>query len=181
MRTLLVAQPRDVGLGKPDRQVGGLMVVAAPQDLAALIDPRQSLAIGQRDIQSNSSEFVFEPMIDQLQECLATLSRDGRQRDAVRIAQGMVREARPRHGIEEIGLVHHLDHPVFDRIAAPELGEHAEHIPALGLAVGMIGVTDMDDDIGFGDLLEGRPEGGDKMGGQIRNEADRVRQDNGPP
>ena len=50
MQALLVAQPRDVGFREPDRQVGRLIVVAAAEDLAAPINPRQSLAIGQRDV-----------------------------------------------------------------------------------------------------------------------------------
>src|SRR5262249_20595018 len=89
VQTLLVAQPRDVGLGEPDRQVRRLMVVATAQDLAVPINPRQSLAVSQRDIQSDSAEFVFEPMIDQLQKSRTALSGDGGERDAVRIAQGV--------------------------------------------------------------------------------------------
>ena len=41
----------------------------------------------------------------------------------------------------------------------------------------MMRVADMDDDVGFGDLFEGRAEGGDEMGRQVGDEADRVGQD----
>ena len=50
MQTLLVAEPRNVGLGEPHREVRSLVVVAAAENLAAPINPRQSLAIGQRDV-----------------------------------------------------------------------------------------------------------------------------------
>ena len=58
-----------------------------------------------------------------------------------------------------------------------EIDEHGQHVVALRLAVGMMRVADMDDDIGFGDLFERGAEGGDEMGRQVRDEADRVRQD----
>jgi len=177
MQALLVAQPRDVGFREPDRQVGRLIVVAPAEDFAALIDPRQSLAVAQRDVQPDGADFGFEPAIDQRQKAIAALSCDSRQRDALRITQHVVLEARPRSRVDEIDLVHHLDQPAFDGFAEPEIDEHAKHVPALGLAVRMISVADMDDDVGFDDLLEGRPEGGDEMGRQVRNEADRVRQD----
>ena len=65
MQALLVAQPRYVGLGEPHRQVGGLIVVASTEDLAAPINPRQSLAISQRDVQPDRADFGFESAIDQ--------------------------------------------------------------------------------------------------------------------
>ena len=109
MHALLVMQPCDVGFGEPDRQMCHLIVVTPAEDLAAAINPRQSLAVGQRDIQPDSAEFTFEPAINQRQELLAALSRDRRQRDPVRITQRGVLKARPRGRVEEIDLVHHLD------------------------------------------------------------------------
>ena len=40
MQALLVAQPRDVGLREPDRQVGRIIVVAPAENLAMPINPR---------------------------------------------------------------------------------------------------------------------------------------------
>ena len=77
MQALLVAQPRDVGFREPDRQVGRLIVVAAAEDLAAPINPRQSLAVGQRNVQPDGAEFAFETAIDHCQKHLAPLPRDG--------------------------------------------------------------------------------------------------------
>jgi len=50
MQALLMAQPRNVGLRELDREMRRLIVVAAAEDLAAPINPRQSLAVGQRDV-----------------------------------------------------------------------------------------------------------------------------------
>ena len=65
MHALLVMQPRDVGLGEPDRQMCHLIVVTPAEDLAASINPRQSLAVGQRDIQPDGADLAFEAAIDQ--------------------------------------------------------------------------------------------------------------------
>lgn len=175
MQALLVAQPRDVGLREPDRQVGRVIVVAPAENLAVPINPRQSLPVAQRDLQSDCADFAFQPAIDQRQKRLATLPCDGRQRNALRIAQRVVLEAHPGGGVNEIDLVHHLDQPIFDGFAEPEVAENPEHVSALGLAVSMIDVADMDDDVGFGDFLEGRTKGGDEMSRQVRDEAHRVR------
>jgi len=64
MQTLLVAQPRDIGLGKPNRQVGCLAVVASTKDFAVPINPRQDLAVDQRDVQPDRADFACEPPID---------------------------------------------------------------------------------------------------------------------
>ena len=64
MQALLVAQPRDIGLGKPNRQVGCLAVVAATKDFAVPINPRQGLAVSQRDVQPDRAAFACEPPID---------------------------------------------------------------------------------------------------------------------
>ena len=142
------------------------IVVAPAEYLAVPINRRQSLVVGQRDVQPDGADFAFEPAIDQRQKRIAALSRNGRQRDALRITQHVVLKARPRGRVDEIDLVHHLDQPAFDGFTEPEIDQHAEHVPALGLAVGMISVADVDDDVGFGDFLEGRPEGGDEMVGR---------------
>ena len=181
MQALLVAQPRDVGFREPDRQVGRLIVVAAAEDLAAPINPRQSLAVGQRNVQPDGADFAFETAIDQRQKPLAAHSRNGRQGDALRITQHVVIEARPCDRIEQIDLIHHLDQPVFSGVVEPEIDQHAKHVPALRLTVGMINVADMDNDVGLGDLLKGRSEGGNEMSGQVRDEADRVRQNRSTP
>ena len=60
MQALLVAQPRDVCLREPDRQVGRITVVAPAKNLAVPINPRQSLAVAQRDVQSDCADFAFE-------------------------------------------------------------------------------------------------------------------------
>jgi hypothetical protein len=49
------------------------------------------------------------------------------------------------------------------------------HIFRLRVGVGVGNVTDMHDHVGRRDLLERRAEGGDKLGRQVRDEADRVR------
>ena len=65
MQTLLVAQPLDVHLGKPDPHVGRLVVVAPTEDLAMPINPRQRLTIRQWDVQPDGADFGLEPAIDQ--------------------------------------------------------------------------------------------------------------------
>ena len=59
----------------------------------------------------------------------------------------------------------------------PELVEHGVHIVALRLALGMMDVADMDDEIGLGHLFQRGAEGGDEMRRQVGDEADRVGQD----
>ena len=46
MQSLLVAQAGQVSFGQADRQVGGLAVVAAAQDLAVPVDPSECFAVG---------------------------------------------------------------------------------------------------------------------------------------
>ena len=175
MQALLVAQPRDVGLREPDRQVCRIIVVAPAENLAMPINPRQSLAVAQRDVHSDSADFAYEPAIDQRHKRLAAFPGNGRQRNALRIAQRVVLEPHPGGGVNEIDLVHHFDQPALDGFAEPEIAENVENVPALVLAVSMIDVADLDDDVGFGDFLEGRSKGGDEMCRQIRDEAHRVR------
>ncbi len=79
--------------------------------------------------------------------------------------------------IEQVDFVHRLDQPVLDRVVEAEIDQHVEHIGPLRLAVRMMGVADVDDDIRFGDLLQGGPESGDQMGRQVGDKADRVGQD----
>ena len=83
---LLVAQSRNVYFGEPDRQVGRLIVVAPAEDLPVPINPPQSLAVGQRDIQPHGTNIAFEPAIDQCQEILAALSGDRRDCNPVRLS-----------------------------------------------------------------------------------------------
>ena len=50
----------------------------------------------------------------------------------------------------------------------PEIAQHGEHVGALRLAVGVMGVADMDDEVGFDHLFERGAERGDEMGRQAR-------------
>ena len=67
--------------------------------------------------------------------------------------------------------------PSSTRLVEAEIAEHRQHIVALRRAVGVMRIADMDDDVGLGHLFQGRAEGGDQMGRQVGDEADRVGQD----
>ncbi len=62
-------------------------------------------------------------------------------------------------------------------LAKSEIAQHGEHVVALRLAVGVMRIAHMHDDVGFGDLFEGRAKRRDEMGRQIGDEADRIGQD----
>ena len=61
--------------------------------------------------------------------------------------------------------------------AGADLLEHLLDVLALGVAVGMGDVADVDDEVGRDHFLQRRPEGGDELGRKLRDEADRVGQD----
>ena len=65
MQALLVTQPRDVGFGEADRQVGRLVVVAPAENFAVPINPRQGFAVGQRNVQPHATDIVVEATVDQ--------------------------------------------------------------------------------------------------------------------
>ena len=181
VQALAVLQARDVGFGEPDGEMNCLVVVAPPNDLAAPIQPGQCPAVGQRDVQPNHSVRALEPAIEKLEQRIAPLSRRRRQGNTMRIAQPQVFETVARRRFEQIDLVHHLDQPVFEGLAQAEIAKHVQHVYALCLAVRMIGIADMDDDIGFGNLFQRRTKSRDEMGRKLRDETDRVRQDDLPP
>ena len=78
MQALSMAEPRDVVFRQSSRDVRRLIVVAAAQHLAALVYPRQCLAVGQRDIEPHDAGIALEPAIDQLEQPVASLTRRGR-------------------------------------------------------------------------------------------------------
>ena len=55
--------------------------------------------------------------------------------------------------------------------------QDVDDVGALGGAVGVGDVADVEDDVGFGDFLEGGAEGGDEFGGKVADEADGVGED----
>jgi hypothetical protein len=83
-------------------------------------------------------------------------------------------QALPRRRIEQVDLVQRLDQPLLDRLIEAEIDEDVQHVVALRLAVGMMRIADVDDDVRFGDLFERGAEGGNQMGREIRDETDRV-------
>ena len=67
MQAPSMAEPRNVLFRQSRRDVRRLIVVTPAQHFAALIYPRQCLAVGQRDIEPHDSGIALEPAIDQFQ------------------------------------------------------------------------------------------------------------------
>ena len=85
-------------------------------------------------------------------------------------------ELRPFRGIDAVDLVPDLDNPGIGRLDA-EVAEDLAHIAGLGFGVAMGDIADMEDQVGLDHLFQGRTESGHQRGGQVRDEADGVGQD----
>ena len=77
MQAPVMAQARNISFREPYRQVGGLVVVPAAEDLSVSVYPRQCLAIGQRDVQPKKPGLVFEPAVDRFEQGIAPLTCHG--------------------------------------------------------------------------------------------------------
>src|SRR3954452_25124882 len=106
MQALAMAQTRNVALREPHRQVGGLVVVAAAEDLAAPVYPCQCLAVGQRDVQPKNLRGSFEPAIDRLEQLMTTLAGRSRQSNTWHIAQLTGFQAGACRLVKQVDLVH---------------------------------------------------------------------------
>ena len=74
-------------------------------------------------------------------------------------------------GIGGVGLVQHDD---LGDLAGVDLGQHGADRGDLPLGIGVGGVDDVEDEVGVGDLLQGRTERLDQLGGQRPDEPDGV-------
>ena len=70
--------------------------------------------------------------------------------------------------------------PSSARCPSPRSPKHGEHVRALGVAVRVMRVAHMHDDIGLGDLFQRRAKRRDEMGRQVGDKADRIREDRLP-
>ncbi len=79
--------------------------------------------------------------------------------------------------LHQIGLVEHRDHRL---VARAQLFQHFLHGLHLHVAMRMAGIHDVNQEVRLNGLFQRGAEGGDKMGGQIANEAYRIGQQHGP-
>src|SRR5262245_66653088 len=107
-----MAQACNVSLREPHRQVGGLVVVTAAEDLAAPVYPCQCLAVGQRDVQPENLRRSFEPAIDRLEQLMTTFDCRSGPHNAWRIAPLAGFQAVARRGLDEVDLVHRPSQPL---------------------------------------------------------------------
>lgn len=177
MQALAMAQAADVLFGQADRKVGRFVVVPAAENFSSVVYPGQGLAVRERNIETLDAGCAFKPAIDQLEQSIASLAGYRRQSDALRIAQLLITEACVRRRLEQIDLVHRFNEPSLDGLIEAQLTQDIQHITTLRLAVRVMRVADVNDHVGFCDLFERSPEGGDEMGRKIGDKADGVRQD----
>src|SRR5437660_1738956 len=77
MQALTVTEAAEIGLGETHREMRGLRIIAAAENLAMGIDPGQSASVAERHVKPHGAETGVEPAIDQLQQPVAALSRYG--------------------------------------------------------------------------------------------------------
>src|SRR5271165_2019424 len=77
VQALSMAEPRNVLFGQPGRYVRRIIVVAPAEHLAAFVYPRQCFAVGQRNIEPYDAAIALEPVIEQLKQRIASLTRRG--------------------------------------------------------------------------------------------------------
>ena len=77
MQALTVTEAAEIGLGETHREMSGLRIIAAAENLAMGIDPGQGASVAERHVKPHGAETGVEPAIDQLQQPVAPLSRYG--------------------------------------------------------------------------------------------------------
>ena len=111
---------------------------------------------------------------------LRPLARLGGHGNLVGIARGLLLDHLALVGGQLVDLVERFDQSLVDGRADLEFAQNVFHVLLLRLAIRVGDVADVDDDVGFLHLLQGRAEGGDQLGRQVGDEADRVGQDDFP-
>ena len=141
VQPLLVAQAGEIGVAEADRKVGGLAVVAAAEDLAMAIDPRQGLAVAQRDVEPHRGESSLCSRRSSSASSASQPSPVAADNAMVsRISQRVVFEAGALGRVEQVDFVHRLDQPVLARpvwskirerrVGEPQIAEHRQHVLA---------------------------------------------------
>ena len=108
---------------------------------------------------------------------IKALARDGRDGHHVFAPQSFLVQAAALFIGKQVDLVPCLDPRRSAFFRQPQRCKHVIDVLTLCLMVWMCEITDVDDQVGRSHFLERRPERRDQLGRQIRDEADRVRQD----
>src|SRR4029077_6099656 len=112
------------------------------------------LPVGERNIEPNEVGIVPEPAIDQVEQRVASITGRGRQSNALQITHLFLLQTVPCRRIEQVDLVEGLDQPFLDRLTEAEIYENVQDVLALSLAVRVMDIADMNDDVGFRDLFK---------------------------
>ena len=155
-----------------------LAVVAAAEHLAALIDPGEGLAVARAAHRCRTARAV-------LSSRRAINARSPSHPSPVRADSAttsslrwvwLTSASRDSSSSRSILLSTSIS-PSSTSWPRPSSRQHRQHVGALRGAVRVMGVADMDDDVGLGDLFQRRAERGDQMRRQVGDEADRVGED----
>src|SRR5579883_3100876 len=159
--------------GKEEVAVGGL---AAVLDFGMFVEPIAALPVARVEHNIERYPLGGEPRLEAREQIVDPLPRQCRNHHRPRALRTPCRIRQRHHlfGIEQIDLVPDLDNAARPLRIDPELGENLLDVLALRFAVRMSDVANMENDIGLDHFLERRLEGGNEHGRQIRDEADRI-------
>src|SRR4051794_1243209 len=157
----------EVGVGAAAYD-GALTGVLQRLDLAVLVQAVEQVAAGVGHQRLELHARPGQLALDHRQDVVDAVAGLGADHDGVGLA---LTEPGEDEGVGRVGLVHHHD---LGHLVGADLAEDLADGRDLALGVGVAAVDDVEDQVGVGDLLQGRPERLDQLVGQVPDEADGV-------
>src|SRR4051794_19947989 len=157
----------EVGVGAAAYD-GALTGVLQRLDLAVLVQAVEQVAAGVGHQRLELHARPGQLALDHRQDVVDAVAGLGADHDDVGLA---LTEPGEDEGVGRVGLVHHHD---LGHLVGADLAEDLADGRDLALGVGVAAVDDVEDQVGVGDLLQGRPERLDQLVGQVPDEADGV-------
>ncbi len=155
-------------LVQPGTNPGAGFLVGLHQDLALAVHRRKDVAAGIGDEQLHHLGEAAQPVTENCQQVVDALTGVSGYLQRTLVAAKEVLDA---FLTDLVGLV---EHDELGDVARADLAEHRPHRIDVELGVGTRSVHKVQQQVGFGDFLEGRLERLDEAGGQLLDEAHRV-------
>src|SRR6185437_10171610 len=130
------------------------LVVAPAHHLAMAVKPGKRRAVAHRNVEMDEAPLAVEPSVEQVDQEVAALAARRRDRHHIAVALRLVAQEGAALGIEQVDLVERLDHAALHRLAEAEVAEHGMDVAALRLAVRVMRIAHMNDEIGLSHLFE---------------------------
>lgn len=149
------------------------------QNFGMAINPSCKRTIGVFDTQGNFLPFSGKPFIQQVQKLFATFAGQGRNRQYARRTSFGFFDPTSLLAIQKIDFIQQFNIAILMfYFVKPQTFKNRQYVFFLNVAVFVGNVTDMDNNVRFQDFFQRGSERHNQFMRQVRDKADRVRENN---